>query len=87
MRLVRLPKNQRGRSEIESAQNALIAPFRIMHAQLGRTPFIAGEGFSMGDIPLGIQVHRCLAATSIFRHWSRWRPYAEIRQRPPFQRW
>jgi glutathione S-transferase len=88
MQLVRLPSGQRDGAQIENARNELIAAFRIVETQLGRSRFIAGERFSMGDIPLGIHLHRW-QLYDIERppmpNIARW--YAEIRQRPGFQRW
>jgi glutathione S-transferase len=88
MQLVRLPTAERDTAAIASAQNELIAAFGIMDAELGRRRFIAGDRFSMGDIPLGIHVHRW-HLYDIDRppmaNLARW--YAEIRARPAFQRW
>ncbi len=86
--LVRLPSGQRDRAQIEHANNELIAAFGIADAQLGRTRFIAGEHFSMGDIPLGIHAHRWQLydiERPPLANIARW--YAEIRKRPAFQRW
>ncbi len=88
MQLVRLPTAERDTAAIASAQNELIAAFGIMDAELERRRFIAGDRFSMGDIPLGIHVHRW-HLYDIDRppmaNLARW--YAEIRARPAFQRW
>jgi glutathione S-transferase len=34
--------------------------FRVLEAHLAAHPFVAGEGFTLGDIPVGAHVHRYL---------------------------
>ena len=58
MHLVRLPPEERDPAQVESARQALLRPLHIIDDQLAKTPFIAGERFTMGDIPVGMRVHR-----------------------------
>jgi glutathione S-transferase len=57
-----------------------------MDEQLGRTPFLAGDAFSYGDIPLGIMIYRYVQlvperpATANLDRW-----YAAISSRPAFK--
>jgi glutathione S-transferase len=51
--LVRLPAHN-AISRQERARKELIAAFRILDTELGGRRFIAGEHFSMGDIPIGV---------------------------------
>jgi glutathione S-transferase len=88
MQLVRLPENRRDPAEAETARQDLIPKFEMIDAQLGRTRFIAGERFTMGDIPIGIRAHRW-HLFDIERppmvNLSRW--YDEIREHAGFKAW
>jgi len=88
MQLVRLPPAERDRAQIGTAREDLIAAFRILDAELGRRRFIAGEHFSMGDIPIGVHAHRWYLydiERPPMANLARW--YAELRGRRAFQRW
>jgi glutathione S-transferase len=88
MQLVRLPPAQRDLLQIETARKELIAAFGIIDAELGRRRFIAGEHFSMGDIPIGVHAHRWYLYDlehPPMANLARW--YAELRGRHAFQRW
>lgn len=58
----------------------------MLDAQLARTAYVAGDRFSMGDIPVGIIAYRfrqlCPERPPL-PHLERW--YAEIEKRPAFQ--
>src|SRR5262245_30609888 len=58
MQLVRLPPERRDPAAAETARTGQVRAFRIMDEQLGRTRYIAGDRFTMGDIPIGIHAHR-----------------------------
>ena len=88
MQLVRLGKERRDVTAIEQARTEQIAALRIIDAELGRTRYIAGDRFSMGDVPLGIHVHRWLLydiERPSMANLARW--YDDIRQRAAFQQW
>ena len=88
MQLVRLPEEQRDPAELESARQELIEAFGILDNTLSRTPYIAGERFSMGDIPIGVSVCRWLLfdlERPAMPNLTRW--YADISKRPAFQKW
>jgi glutathione S-transferase len=88
MQLVRLPESQRDAVQLERAREAFIKRLRIVEAQLGRTPYIAGGRFTYGDIALGIRVHRWFLfglERPPMPDIERW--YAAIRERPAFQVW
>ena len=85
MHLVRLPPEERDPAQVEAARQALLRPLKIIDSQLAKTSFISGERFTMGDIPIGIRVHRWFLfdlETPDFPNLSRW--YEVIRQRPGF---
>ncbi len=88
MQLIRLPEDQRDPAEAEKARQELIPKFRIIDEQLGRTRFIAGDRFTMGDIPIGIRTHRWHLfdiERPPMANLSRW--YDEIRMQPGFKAW
>ena len=85
MHLVRLPPEERDPAQVEGARQALLRPLKVIDSQLAETSFISGERFTMGDIPIGIRVHRWFLfdlETPDFPNLSRW--YEVIRQRPGF---
>ena len=88
MQLVRLPPHARDAAAVDSAGNDLIAGFRILDQELGRSRFIAGDQFSMGDIPIGVHAHRWHLydiERPPMANLARW--YAQIRQRRAFRQW
>jgi glutathione S-transferase len=59
---------------------------RILDAQLGKTAFVAGDEFSMGDIPVALTAYRyrrLVLERSGLDHLERW--YAAIEHRPAFR--
>ena len=88
MQLVRLPEAERDPKVIEAARDELLHPFGILDHQLSRTAFIAGDRFTMGDIPIGIRAHRWHlfdVEKPSMPNLARW--YAAIQGRPAFQKW
>jgi len=85
MHLVRLPPEERDQTKVEGARQALLRPLQIIDDQLAKTAFISGDRFTMGDIPIGIRVHRWFLfdlETPDLPHLTRW--YDVIRERPAF---
>lgn len=58
--LVRTPPEQRDHAAIAAAEVKYTDALKILDAQLGKTRFIAGDAFCMGDIPPAIMAHRYL---------------------------
>ena len=56
--LVRTPKNERDLTLIEASRLGMIAAMQILNANLSNKNFVAGDKFTMGDIPLAIHVYR-----------------------------
>ena len=86
MGMVRTPAAERNMKAIDDSKAKTGEATRILDEQLGKTPFIAGDGFSYGDIPIGIMVwrYRELAPERpAFKNVDRW--YAAIAARPGFQ--
>lgn len=58
MNLVRLPPPDRDQKLVEEARKSLLKPLSIIDSQLSKTNYIASDKFTMGDIPIGMRVHR-----------------------------
>ena len=84
--LIRTSADKRDANVIAASREKTIAAAKIMDEQLGRTPFLAGDAFSYGDIPLGIMIYRYVQlvperpATASLDRW-----YAAISARPAFK--
>ncbi|MGE3150941.1 MAG: glutathione binding-like protein, partial [Pseudorhodoplanes sp.] len=84
--MIRTPPEKRDMAAVETARKNTIARAKILDAHLGKNAYVAGDKFSMGDIP---------AAITTFRFWQlvpehpplpnvrRW--YDAIAARKPFQ--
>lgn len=60
MELVRLPKPERSPAKIEQARVAMLDALSALEARLAREPYVAGDRFTIGDIPAGAAVYRWL---------------------------
>jgi glutathione S-transferase len=88
VQLVRTPQAERNAQAIQAAQTQVFEAVRLLDAELAKRPFVAGEHFTWGDIPLGAAVHRYLKLPlerPATKHIDAW--YARLKQRPGFQRW
>ena len=56
--LIRTPEEKRNRELIEQALKKANRTWEILNKQLATNSFVAGEEFSIGDVPLGVWVHR-----------------------------
>jgi glutathione S-transferase len=59
---------------------------KMVDAQLGRSAYLAGDSFSMGDIPVGLIAFRfrqLVPERPAMPNLDRW--YAEIEKRPAFR--
>jgi len=54
----RTPPAQRDAAAVEAARQRCAAHFERLDAHLARVPYLAGEAFSMGDIPAGTLLYR-----------------------------
>jgi glutathione S-transferase len=83
--LVRTPPEQRDLAAIESSKAKTTAAIKMLDAQLGRTAYVAGDAFSMGDIPVGVfsyRFHTLVTDRPPLPNFERW--YAAIAARPAF---
>jgi len=58
MELVRLAAPERSPAKVEQARVAMIEALSGLEARLTRDPYVAGDRFTIGDIPAGAAVHR-----------------------------
>jgi len=58
--LIRTPEDKRDHAAIAAGQARYNEVMAILDVQLAKTPYVAGDTFCMGDIPLAIMAHRYL---------------------------
>jgi glutathione S-transferase len=56
--LIRTPPEKRDHGAIEAGKKNTTAAMQMMEAQLAKTAYLSGDGFSYGDIPVGIMTYR-----------------------------
>ena len=56
--LIRTPAEKRDLAAIAASQSKTIEAMKILDAQLGKTAFVAGGEFTIGDIPVGVMTYR-----------------------------
>jgi len=84
--LIRTPPEKRDHAAIEASKTKTTVVMTILDAQLGRTAYVAGNSFSMGDIPVGIMAYRfrqLVPERASLDNLERW--YGEISARPGFR--
>jgi glutathione S-transferase len=75
MQWIRTPATQRNDALIQRSVAATEALLALLDAHLAHQPFMAGEHFTMADIPMGCEIHR----------W--WGLPQERTARPHLERW
>jgi glutathione S-transferase len=84
--LVRTPADKRDDAFIAQAKLKSIEAAKIVDAALARNAYLAGNNFSMGDIPMGVFIYRFRALIPdrpSLPNLERW--YASLDQRTAFQ--
>jgi glutathione S-transferase len=85
--LIRTPEDKRDLAAIAASQAKTTEAMKILDGQLGKTAFVAGGRFSMGDIPVGIMAYRfrqlCPERPDM-PNLERW--YAELQKRTAFKK-
>jgi glutathione S-transferase len=56
--LIRTPPEKRDHAHIDEAREKTTAALRMLDTQLAKTAYVAGDTFSMGDIPVGLITYR-----------------------------
>ena len=83
--IVRTPKEKQDAKVIETSRANSISALQILDAQLGDTEYLAGDAFSMADIPASIFTYRIDA---LFKdrpqtpNFDRW--FGALKKRPAF---
>jgi glutathione S-transferase len=84
--LIRTPEGKRDLAAIAASQAKTIETMKILDSQLGKTAFVTGDRFSMGDIPVGIMAYRFRQLCSErpdMPNLERW--YAQLQTRTAFK--
>ena len=58
VQLIRTPAAERDEARITHSVNATVPLLATLEAHLGKHDFMAGDKFSMADIPVGCEIHR-----------------------------
>ena len=58
VQLIRTPAAERDEARITHSVNSTVPLLATLEAHLGRHAFMAGDKFSMADIPVGCEIHR-----------------------------
>ena len=84
--LVRTAAEERDMAAIGAARDRAARLFGMLDAALAGADFVAGEDFTMGDIPVGIAAYRWYALDierEDFRNLERW--YKGLAERPAYR--
>ena len=84
--LVRTPPEEHDADAVARARDDLSAAMKILDRYLGDTPYLAGERFTVCDIPLGISAYRWFTldiAREDYPNLRRWHDL--LAARPPFR--
>jgi len=84
--LIRTPPEKRDPAAIDAARVKTTAAMKILDAQLGKTAYVAGNAFSMGDLPVGCVAYRfrrLAPERPVLNNFERW--YASLEQRAAFK--
>jgi glutathione S-transferase len=84
--LVRTPPEKRDQAAISKSQQQTAKRLGGLETRLGKAKFVAGDGFTMGDIPVGVAIYRCLALginRADFPNIGRW--YDSLTEHGPFR--
>ncbi len=84
--LIRTPPEQRDPAAIAASQAKTTDAMQILDAALAKSAYVAGDAFSMGDIPVGVMAYRfrqLVPDRPSLPNLERW--YAAIEKRKAFQ--
>jgi glutathione S-transferase len=84
--LVRTPPEKRDMPAINAAKDKMAGVMKILDAQLGKSAFVAGDTFCMGDIPVGLityRYRRLVPDRPALANLERW--FASLEGRPAFK--
>jgi len=84
--LIRTPPEKRNHAAIEESKKKTIAAIAILDAELAKHAYVAGDGFSYGDIPAAVMANRyrqIVPERPPLPNFERW--YGEISSRQAFK--
>lgn len=85
---VRMPKEKQSADFVAKSLQRTLTAFSILEEALSTSAFLAGDRFSVGDIPAGTHLYRFFEMDDIDRpalpHVSAW--YEQLRDRPAYQK-
>jgi glutathione S-transferase len=84
--LIRTPPEQRDMAAITAAAERLGKAMQVLDGHLAHRPFVAGDGLTMGDIPVGCVYWRYVnldIARPSLPHLDGW--YARLQERPGYR--
>ena len=85
--LVRTPVEKRDTKTIEDSRLKTVEELGIVEAHLASHPFLAGDAFTLGDIPLGCGIWRWMSLPierPALPNVERW--FEALQQRPPYKK-
>jgi glutathione S-transferase len=83
--LIRTPPEKRDHAAIAGSQQKTTDAMNMLEQRLGKSAYVAGEAFSMGDIPVGVMAYRfrqLVPDRPAMPNLERW--YAAIAKRQAF---
>ncbi len=85
--LIRTPEDKRDHGAIDAAAKRLGGTWRLLETQLAGRRFVAGDRFTIGDIPVGATCYRYFGLPierPSLPNLEAW--YERLKQRPPFRK-
>jgi glutathione S-transferase len=83
----RTPANHRNDREVEAARAACLKHYRALNAHLSKQYYLAGDRFSMADIPAGTSLYRYFTmGVDVEQPHEVMAWYARLQNRPAFQK-
>jgi glutathione S-transferase len=85
--LIRTPPEKRDQAAIAAARDKLATAMKMLDSFLGRSDYVAGASFTVGDIPVGIMTYRWYTfeiKREDFPNLKRW--YERLSTRPGFKK-
>lgn len=85
--LERLPVEKRSAQVVEEQRLSMVKKMTLLDGQLARSPYLAGEAFSIADIPPAIAIHRfevCNLGRPPLAHLDQW--LARLGEREGFRK-
>jgi glutathione S-transferase len=83
--LVRVEPGKRDMKAVEEGRSKMADNLRMVEANLAGRPFMAGDALTMGDIPMGVALHRWFDLPIARPDYPRLAAYYErLKQRPGY---